>query len=355
MNPDWWARNLLLWHGKHGRAHLPWKTTNPELIGYYTLVSELMLQQTQAQRVCAYFPQFIRTFPTVADLAQAELSQVLTCWSGLGYYRRAHYLHQSAQLLWQRQQQGLSFPCDAATLTQLPGIGTSTAHAILAQAYGHAVPILDANVKRILSRLYALESPTQDALWTLSKNLTSTPQARTRAADFCQAMMDFGSLVCTKKPQCSSCFAQPHCQAQNHKHLLNQRLASAPKVQRLPLCVALVMHQNKLWLKPQAAHELWPSTLMPLHSPSFTMLTPMLDHLFGKQNLHYLGRTRIQVKLSHRHFRVQALAYHLKAPPAAPHPSNHWHPFRLTQLPLSSVALRIAQWAKGLTIRPSIS
>ncbi|HKY69342.1 MAG TPA: A/G-specific adenine glycosylase [Gammaproteobacteria bacterium] len=206
----WWQQNLLKWHDQHGRQGLPWKDpTTP----YAVWVSEIMLQQTQVATVIPYFNNFMAQLPDIAALAKAPLETVLRLWAGLGYYARARNLHKSAQII--MQQHGGIFPSELEKVTALPGIGLSTAGAILAQSFSIPHPILDGNVKRVLMRFYALPGVPDDpnikkTLWEFSRSFT--PKAR--VAQYTQAIMDLGATLCTrKKPACTICPVQKKCQA----------------------------------------------------------------------------------------------------------------------------------------------
>ncbi|MFZ4790060.1 MAG: A/G-specific adenine glycosylase [Candidatus Competibacteraceae bacterium] len=202
MNPAEFARRVLDWFEAHGRKQLPWQE-NPT--PYRVWVSEIMLQQTQAATVMAYYPRFMARFPDLPTLAAAERDEVLRLWAGLGYYARARHLHQAAQLL--RDRQGGEMPLDIALLQALPGIGRSTAGAILALSSGQRQPILDGNVKRLLARFAAIEgwpgqTQTQAALWALAERYTPAE----RVARYTQAIMDLGALVCApRRPHCHHC------------------------------------------------------------------------------------------------------------------------------------------------------
>lgn len=201
---------LLSWAKSHGRHDLPWQQPRT---AYRVWVSEVMLQQTQVATVIGYFKRFMRVFPSLKALAAAPLDAVLGQWAGLGYYRRAHYMHAAALQIMQ-QHKG-RFPRDLAALMALPGIGRSTAGAILSLGMGKTAVILDANVKRVLARYYALPTPLPKAaayrhLWQLAT--WQTPAQR--VADYNQAMMDLGALVCTaKQPACSQCPLATDCRA----------------------------------------------------------------------------------------------------------------------------------------------
>ena len=206
--PDWLAAKLLAWHERHGRKDLPWQR-NPS--PYRVWVSEIMLQQTQVQAVIPYFERFMARFPEVQALAEAELDEVLHLWSGLGYYARARNLHKAAGLV----TAAGSFPTTQAGLEALPGIGRSTAGAILAFSMGQPAPILDGNVKRVLARFHAVDGApnaptTLRTLWRHAE--AHTPQ--TCAAAYTQAIMDLGATLCTRRaPDCPACPLAERCAA----------------------------------------------------------------------------------------------------------------------------------------------
>ncbi|MGZ8547017.1 MAG: A/G-specific adenine glycosylase [Sulfuricurvum sp.] len=197
-------KSLLDWYHKNGRHDLPWRTTdNP----YHIYLSEIMLQQTQVKTVLErfYFP-FLERFPTLSDLAEANVDDVLKMWEGLGYYTRARNLHAAA-----RQCNG-TFPDNANDLMQLSGIGRSTAHAIAAFAYREPLPILDANVKRILHRYFALQECNDKKLWKYAYALFD----HAHPFEYNQAMMDVGAMICTpKKPLCELCPLEDTCQGKS--------------------------------------------------------------------------------------------------------------------------------------------
>ena len=204
------AERLLAWYDRHGRTELPWKQSRS---AYGVWISEIMLQQTQVATVIPYYLRFMARFPDVATLADAELDEVLHLWSGLGYYARARNLHAAACRV--RDRHHGTMPGTLAGLLQLPGIGRSTAGAILALAGGQRQPILDGNVKRVLSRYHAVDGWPGKAdvlrqLWGLSEGYTPSQ----RVADYTQAIMDLGATVCTRRrPRCGACPLQKDCVA----------------------------------------------------------------------------------------------------------------------------------------------
>jgi A/G-specific adenine glycosylase len=204
------ARRLLTWYDRHGRKQLPWKRSRDP---YPIWVSEIMLQQTQVATVIPYFERFLARFPAVARLARAPLDEVLQLWTGLGYYARARNLHKAAQVI--VSAHGGRFPRDFEAVAALPGIGRSTAGAILAQAFGERHPILDGNVRRVLARYHAIASPVneraaEERLWALAE--VHTPLAR--VADYTQAIMDLGATLCRRSnPDCAHCPLARDCAA----------------------------------------------------------------------------------------------------------------------------------------------
>ncbi|WP_295388830.1 A/G-specific adenine glycosylase [uncultured Thiodictyon sp.] len=204
------SQALLDWFDRHGRKDLPWQR---DPTPYRVWVSEIMLQQTQVAVVVPYFERFMARFPTLADLAAAPADAVLALWSGLGYYARARHLHQAAVLIGARH--GGDFPTALASVEALPGIGRSTAGAVLSLALGQRHPILDGNVKRVLARCFAVsgwpgQTAVQAELWRLAERLT--PHDRVDAYN--QAMMDLGATLCTRtRPACDRCPVASSCVA----------------------------------------------------------------------------------------------------------------------------------------------
>ncbi|MCK5361301.1 MAG: A/G-specific adenine glycosylase [Gammaproteobacteria bacterium] len=204
------AERLLDWYTQHGRHDLPWQVRGTP---YPVWISEIMLQQTQVSTVIPYFERFMKQFPDLLQLADAELDHVLHLWSGLGYYARARNLHKTATII--TDQYKGDFPQDIDELIALPGIGRSTAGAILAQSLGQRHPILDGNVKRVLARYFCVKGwpgsrETEKELWRLSDNITPTDNS----AEYTQAIMDLGATVCKRsKPDCQTCPVNKSCQA----------------------------------------------------------------------------------------------------------------------------------------------
>ncbi len=210
-----YALRLLAWFDRHGRHDLPWQHPRTP---YRVWLSEIMLQQTQVAVVIPYFECFIAALPDLPSLADATQDEVLALWSGLGYYARARNLHAAAKRCVELHDGGL--PRDLDALVALPGIGRSTAGAILSQAWGDPAPILDGNVKRVLCRVFGIEGwpgtpAIEKKLWAIADTLLpDAPASGMRVADYTQAQMDFGATLCTRSdPACAICPLQDGCVA----------------------------------------------------------------------------------------------------------------------------------------------
>ena len=204
------AKSILAWFDQHGRKHLPWQQNKTP---YRVWISEIMLQQTQVGTVIPYYERFMRQFPDIASLANAAPDAVLHAWAGLGYYSRARNLHRAAKMV--IEDYAGKFPDTLETLQSLPGIGRSTAGAILSIAYQQRATILDGNVKRVLARYLCVTEPVnekavENKLWDIATELTTNK----RSADYTQAIMDLGATLCTRsKPDCGKCPLTAHCRA----------------------------------------------------------------------------------------------------------------------------------------------
>jgi A/G-specific adenine glycosylase len=230
------APALLAWWDTHGRKDLPWQR---DPTPYRVWVSEIMLQQTQVATVLRYYDTFIAAFPDVRALADAPSDAVLHRWSGLGYYARARNLHRAAQRV--RDEHGGAVPTDFDTLATLPGIGRSTAGAILCLAAGQRHPILDGNVKRVLARVFRVAGYPGDTavakqLWSLAGQCTPTG----RAANYTQAIMDLGASLCARrKPACTQCPLAAGCLA--HRDGIAEQLPARKPAKARPRKATVVM------------------------------------------------------------------------------------------------------------------
>lgn len=250
------SQAVLDWFDLHGRHDLPWQQ---DVTPYRVWVSEIMLQQTQVGTVIPYFQRFVHRFPDVISLAAAAIDDVLHLWTGLGYYARARNLHQTARLV-MTHHAGL-FPNTLEALEALPGIGRSTAGAILSLSMEQRGVILDGNVKRVLCRYYAINewpgtTAAQKQLWQLAD--ACTPTARNAA--YTQAMMDLGATVCTRsKPLCMHCPVASGCQALA-QGLTGQLPAGKPR-KSLPVREVIMPiwqdSSGRVLLQQRAASGIW--------------------------------------------------------------------------------------------------
>ena len=254
------ASRVVRWQQTHGRNDLPWQANRDP---YRVWLSEIMLQQTQVATVAAYFQRFVARLPTLADLADASEDEVLALWSGLGYYSRARNLHRSAMSI--MEQHGGEFPQRAAMLIALPGIGRSTAAAITSVCFGERVAILDANVRRVLTRLVAFDrdvsvAANAKALWDLATGLLPRRDLARSMPRYTQGMMDLGATLCLpRNPQCESCPLAELCVA--HKAGAAESFpVKSRKLRRSALSVWLLCAQDgdgATWLERRPSSGVW--------------------------------------------------------------------------------------------------
>ena len=250
------APALLAWHARHGRHDLPWQR---DPTPYRVWVSEVMLQQTQVATATPYFQRFMQRFPDLPTLAAAPLDDVLHLWSGLGYYSRARNLHRAAQRV--MAEFGGELPDDATALATLPGIGRSTAAAILALSCNQRQTILDGNVRRVLARYFAVEgSPLERAveqrLWTLAENCTPDDDVAT----YTQAIMDLGAIICVRsRPLCNACPLSDDCRARRQGRQ-SELPAPRPRAARRVRGVVMLIAQRadgSVLLERRPEHGVW--------------------------------------------------------------------------------------------------
>lgn len=250
------SKPLLDWFAIHGRKNLPWQLPRSP---YRVWVSEIMLQQTQVQTVIPYFERFMQRFPNVQDLAAASEDEVLSLWSGLGYYSRARNLHKTAKII-TTDYQG-NFPNDLSLVHELPGIGASTAAAILSQAFNQPTAILDGNVKRVLTRFFGIPGHPEQAqvkkkLWELA--YACMPQEQ--CADYTQAIMDLGATCCTTKNfDCYRCPLNNHCHAflQKEQHQYPTKKVRKPVPVQQQQLLVLCNNKNQIYLEKRPPTGLW--------------------------------------------------------------------------------------------------
>lgn len=274
MNKTFSAQ-ILTWFERHGRKNLPWQRDSDP---YAIWVSEIMLQQTRVETVIPYYQTFMRRFTNVGQLAAASPDEVLHYWTGLGYYARARNLHKAAVQICARHN-GV-FPRTFEEVVALPGIGRSTAGAILALACGQSHAVLDGNVKRVLARYFAVDGwpgrrAVEDRLWRYAESLL--PEAN--VAQYTQAMIDLGATLCTRaRPDCVACPLRSGCMA--HKQRRQLELPAPKPARRLPqrnILVALVQNcEHAVWLEKRPPVGIWGG----LYSlPEFTRASAMRQWL----------------------------------------------------------------------------
>ena len=294
------ANAVVNWQRRYGRRDLPCLGRN----AYHVWLSEIMLQQTQVSTVIPYYRAFVDRFPSIDALAEADIDEVLKHWQGLGYYARARNLHRAAQTI--RERHGGKFPRDFDAVAALPGIGRSTAGAILSFACGQRWPILDGNVKRVLARCFRVpgwygQSETMKQLWYLSESVT--PAVDT--AIFNQGMMDIGAMLCVRsRPKCDLCPLKPMCASFRHQSQADypERKPSKAKPQRATLMLLLrCANQVLLWRRPpsgiwgglwslpevdgERAIELWQRSFLSVNQPPKRIQKNVLRHQFTHYSL----------------------------------------------------------------------
>jgi A/G-specific adenine glycosylase len=323
INQDF-SRRVLKWFDQYGRKHLPWQQ---DISAYRVWLSEIMLQQTQVTTVIPYFERFIAQFPSVQSLAAAPIDEVLHLWTGLGYYARARNLHKCAQQV--VNQYGGEFPATVEALAELPGIGRSTAGAIVSIAFQQRAAILDGNVKRVLARYHAVEgwpgqSDVVNQLWEIAE--TYTPKKR--ANHYTQAMMDMGATLCTRsKPKCEQCPLREGCIAYAQGNPQDYP-GKKPKKALPEKTVQLLMLRNPagdLLLQQRPAQGIWgglwsfPELALEADAQEYA------EHHYGKVVALETWNT-YRHTFSHYHLDITPVLIQLaKAPRAIGEATTHWY------------------------------
>jgi len=284
------ANRLLRWHRAHGRHDLPWQHPRTP---YRVWVAEVMLQQTQVATVIPYYGRFLARFPDVAALAGAQRDEVLALWSGLGYYARARNLHRAAQQIVERH--GGEFPRDFDAVLELPGVGRSTAGAILAQAFGARQPILEGNARRVFARHAAIagwpgEPRVAEKLWRIAQR--HLPKAR--MSEYTQAVMDLGATVCTARaPDCARCPVASDCVARR-RGLVARLPGPRPRRERPRRVAQLLLIENargELLVERRPDRGIWGGLWCPPlvagRNPGTRVLArlPVIHHAFTHYDL----------------------------------------------------------------------
>lgn len=249
------AQAILTWYDAYGRKNLPWQQNKN---AYRVWLSEIMLQQTQVATVIPYFERFLERFPTVHALAAAPQDEVLHFWTGLGYYARARNLHKAAQMV--VSEYGGEFPTDLEQMNALPGVGRSTAAAVLSSVYKKPHAILDGNVKRTLARCFAVEGwPGQKSVENQLWHYAEMHTPKVDVDKYNQAMMDMGAMICTRsKPKCSLCPVESFCLAKQQGNP-QEYPGKKPKTDKPVKATWFVMlyHDNAVWLEQRPQSGIW--------------------------------------------------------------------------------------------------
>jgi A/G-specific adenine glycosylase len=314
---------LLAWWDRHGRKDLPWQK---QPTAYRVWVSEIMLQQTQVATVERYYERFIAAFPDMATLADAPPDRVLHYWSGLGYYARARNLHRAARIV--RDDHDGELPARFHSLTALPGIGRSTAGAILALAHGQRYPILDGNAKRVLSRLFRVETPpgapaTQRRLWALAESCTP----HERIAQYTQAIMDLGATLCTRRrPACGLCPLASRCEA--HRAGLVESLPAARvrrhRPQRDSVVMIVLFNPQTVLLEKRPEPGIWGGLWGLPEVSNVDDARGWCTQHFGCVPEHILVRPVLRHGFTHFDLDMTPLEVHLPTAPARLMDGNRW-------------------------------
>ena len=297
------AAQVVRWQAAHGRNHLPWQNTRD---AYRVWLSEIMLQQTQVATVLEYYTRFLARFPDVRQLAAAAQDEVLALWSGLGYYSRARNLHRCAQIV--VHQHGGEFPCTVDELAALPGIGRSTAGAIAAFCFGARAPILDANVRRVLTRVLGFgadlaEAKNERAIWQQAEALLPRQDLSHAMPRYTQGLMDLGAGICLpRNPNCLLCPLQEACVARRDGNPQDYPVRTR-KLKRSAQAWWLVLRQDgagRLWLERRPPTGIWAGLYCPpvydsraaldealqLHASCDARDLPAFTHVLTHRDLH---------------------------------------------------------------------
>jgi A/G-specific adenine glycosylase len=322
------AQTLMDWHRRHGRHDLPWQHHKT---AYRVWVSEIMLQQTQVATVIGYYERFMQRFPDVDTLAAAPLDDVLHLWAGLGYYSRARNLHRAAQIL--VRERGGQFPDEVDALAALPGIGRSTAAAIVSIAWDRRATILDGNVKRVLARHFAVEGApnerrVEQQLWMHAEACTPA----SRCTVYTQAIMDFGATLCTRhNPLCMHCPLQGSCQA-----FASGRVADLPTprkrlnrpTRQVVMLLAINEHGDVL-LQRRPSHGIWGGLWSLPEFESAEAAAHFCERELRMQTSHTERMALMKHAFTHFDLEITPMRVSLTGPPSSPEEGAVWYDTRV--------------------------
>lgn len=348
------AQRLLAWFDVHGRKNLPWQ--NPRS-PYRVWISEVMLQQTQVATVVPFFERFVTRFANASALARAELDEVLHLWTGLGYYARGRNLLAAAKRIVAEHDSEL--PADLDALTNLPGIGRSTAGAILSAGFGIRAPILDGNVKRVLARHHAVagypgEHPVASRLWEYAE--AHTPHER--VADYTQAIMDLGATLCTRaNPRCGECPVASTCAAYATESV--DRFPAPRPRKTLPVrrtrMFVVVDDRGDCLLERRPPTGLWGGLWNPPERSADHSLPDFLAEI-GAPERNVVDRhpmPSFRHSFTHFHLDIEPFRVELSSRPTAIADADRWHWYASgsnESLGLSAVAVRLLASVKPLEL-----
>lgn len=350
MNADFAPRlapALLNWWDRHGRRDLPWQT---DPTPYRVWVSEIMLQQTQVATVLRYYDTFIAAFPGVRALADAPPDAVLHRWSGLGYYARARNLHRAARVV--RDEHGGVLPDSFAVLVTLPGIGRSTAGAILALAGSQRHAILDGNVKRVLARVFGIEGYPSDAsvarqLWSLAEQCTPD----TRVANYTQAIMDLGASLCgRRRPACALCPLASGCLAHRRgmAEQLPTRKAARTRPRKTTVVMICVRPDGAVLLERRPDEGIWGGLWGLPETTSLEGVAGWCAAAFGVAPASQRVRPLLQHGFSHFDLDMTPVELHLDSAPAQAMESDRWLWYKTDEPAQVGLAAPIARLLSSL-------
>ena len=287
------SQQVVQWYKDHGRHDLPWRK---KVTPYRIWISEIMLQQTQVKTVIPYFKNFIQKYPSQKKLSEASEDQILAAWSGLGFYRRARNIFASKEII--KKNYGNRFPKEFQQIISLPGVGKSTAGAIMSLAYLEPHPILDGNVKRVISRFLKkeLDLLKETELWNLSEEMVN----RDDCFSYTQGIMDLGATICTPtNPSCSICPVNSQClSAFKVKSIKKNKAVSAKKV--IVMNLSLVQTDQSFLLAKNEVDSIWKNLWLPFNSESLKNYA---------QNFKLISNQKIKHELTHRTLEINLKTY----------------------------------------------
>ena len=287
------SQQVVQWYLEHGRHDLPWRR---KVTPYRIWISEIMLQQTQVKTVIPYFKNFIKKFPSQKSLSEASEDQVLAAWSGLGFYRRARNIFATKEII--KKNYGNRFPNEFKKIIELPGIGKSTAGAIMSLAYLDPHPILDGNVKRVISRLLKkeLESLKEAELWKLSQEMVNKDDC----FSYTQGIMDLGATICTpSNPSCSKCPVSSQClSAFKVRSIKKNKTVRVKKI--IVMNLSLIQTKKSLLLMKNETDSIWKNLWLPFQSGSIK------NHI---KNFKLTANQKINHELTHRKLEINLKTY----------------------------------------------